>query len=63
MAAGGKSHLADPNRRLAEKLRERREGYVMERPSNHAVLVAAARLRMLPNLKSPVWAAAQYGGR
>ena len=31
--------------------------------SNEALHVTAARLRMLLNLKSPVWAAARDGGR
>jgi hypothetical protein len=31
--------------------------------ANQAVLVTAARLRMLPNLKSLVWAAARDGQR
>jgi ribosome recycling factor len=31
MAAGGKPHLADPNRQLAEELRESHEGSAVER--------------------------------
>jgi hypothetical protein len=35
----------------------------VERPSNHAVLVTAARLRIGMNVKGIVWAAARDGGR
>ncbi len=63
MVAGGQPHLADPNGHLAEALREGRKGWAVEKPSNHAVLVTAARVRFGVNVKGYIWAAARDGSR